>query len=214
MAKFKPKAKIFRAVKHCVDADSSTDVFDVFSGVRPIEKKCKWSSLPGRQDGRRPRQSEYSLLMSTKQAIKRYYGVREKPFKNAYQNAANKRGSTADNLLYLLEHRLDNVVFSAGFASTRAESKQMVSHGHICVNDKRVNVSSYLVGLGDVISIAKSAKDHKRIAVSLALAEQKESPSWLEIDTAVKSVKVAKLPDLSGLHAMFKVNNVVEWYSK
>ncbi len=207
----RPKAKLLRAVLPNLEGEHD---LELFNGTRPIDKKCKHNKLPGKPDGRRMRQSEYSILMSTKQAMKRYYGILEKPFKRAYLHAAKTKGSTADNLLATLESRLDNVVYRSGFASTRAEAKQVVSHGHVQVNGKKTNVSSYKVKQGDTISLVESAKKHVRIASAIALAKQKEEVSWLEVDHDAFSAKVAADPTLDTLHNMFKVNHVIELYSK
>ena len=206
----RPKAKLFRALRPNLESEAD---LELFSGVRPIEKKCK-SSLPGKPDSRRMRQSEYAILMSTKQALKRYYGVLEKPFKNAYLQAAKRKGSAADNLLTALESRLDNVVYRAGFASTRAEAKQIVSHGHVKVNGKRTTISSFKVVKGDEISLVESAKKHTRIASAITLAKQKEDVSWIDVDYDAFKCTVSNTPSLDSLHIMFKVNHVIELYSK
>ena len=214
MGKLGPRAKKIRAVSSCVESsDKDCDVFAVFSGVRRLSDKCR-KGLPGRPDTRRNRQTEYSQLMMTKQAIKRYYGVAEKPFKNAYIRASKMRGSAADNLMEILENRLDNVVYHSGMACTRREAKQLVSHGHIMVNGKRVNVSSIQIALGDVISVTEKAKKHARIASSLTLADQRDACSWMEVDRTKLTIKITKSPDLEPLHALFKVNRVIELYSK
>ena len=206
----RPKAKLFRAIRPNLESEAD---LELFSGVRPIEKKCK-ATLPGKPDNRRMRQSEYAILMSTKQGIKRYYGILEKPFKNVYIQSAKRKGSTADNLLIALESRLDNVVYRAGFASTRAEAKQIVSHGHIKVNGKRTTISSFKVMTGDEITLVDSAKKHVRVATAITLAKQKESVSWLDVDYDAFKVSVNNTPTLDTLHIMFKVNHVIELYSK
>ncbi len=212
MAKLnRPKAKLLRAVRPNLDGEHD---LELFSGIRPIDKKCKINKLPGKAEGRRMRQSEFSTLMGTKQAMKRYYGMLEKPFKNAYLHAAKKPGSTADNLLTALESRLDNIVYRAGFASTRAEAKQLVSHGHILVNAKRTTVSSFKTKSDDEIALSEAARKHVRIATAIALAKQKEEQSWLDVDYDAFKAKVSNKPTLESLHNLFKVNHVIELYSK
>ncbi len=207
----RPKGKLLRAVLPNLEGEHD---LELFSGTRPVDKKCKHNKLPGKPDGRRMRQSEYSILMSTKQAMKRYYGILEKPFKRAYLHAAKKQGSTADNLLITLETRLDNIVYRSGFASTRAEAKQIVSHAHVQVNGKKTTVSSYRVMKGDVITLAPHAKKHARVAAAIALAKQKEEVSWLEVDHDTYTSKMAAEPTLDALNNLFKVNHVIELYSK
>ena len=212
MAKYqKPKAKLLRAVRSSVEGDSD---LDLFSGIRPIAKKCKLDKLPGKADTRRGKASEYALLVGTKQAMKRYYGILEKQFKLTYLEAARKKGSTGDNLLVLLESRLDNVVFRSGFASTRAEARQMVSHGHILVDGSKVTIASYRIKVGQVVSLSKAAQKHARVQVSVELAKQRTESVWLTISEADLSSKVSGSPSIDTLHGMFKVNNVVELYSK
>lgn len=212
MAKYqKPKAKLLRAVRTSVEGESD---LDLFSGIRPIAKKCKLDKLPGRADVRRGKGSEYGILVGTKQAMKRYYGVLEKQFKITYTEAARRKGSTGDNLLTLLESRLDNVVFRSGFASTRAEARQLVSHGHVKVDDKKVSIASFRVLQGQVISLSDAAKKHLRVLAALELAKQRPELTWLTISAEDMSATVATSPNIDTLHGMFKVNNVVELYSK
>ena len=141
----KPRGKQIRSLS------SATDITDLetFSGVRPLDKKFKSKTLPGKAPGvRRMRESEYSELMKSKQSIRYLYGVKEGQFKRIYDAAARAKGSTGDNLLTALELRLDNLVYRAGFAATRAQARQMVSHGHVIVNDNRLNIPSAISRLG------------------------------------------------------------------
>lgn len=212
MAKFqKPKGKLLRASRAHVEGESD---LDLFSGVRPAAKKCKLEKLPGKADTRRGKPSEYALLVGTKQAMKRYYGVLEKQFKIVYTEAARRKGSTGDNLLSLLELRLDNAVYRAGFASTRAEARQLVSHGHILVDGCRVTIASYSLKVGQVLSLQEKAKKHLRVASAVALAKQKPESAWINFSEDAMTATVAEQPALETLHGMFKVNNVVELYSK
>src|SRR5690606_4208355 len=129
-----------------------TDLF-LKSGIRPLESKCRAETIPGQHGQRRSRLSDYGVQLREKQKVRRMYGVLEKQFRGYYQAAARRKGATGENLLQLLESRLDNVVYRMGFGSTRAEARQLVSHKAVQVNGATVNVASYQVAEGDVISI-------------------------------------------------------------
>lgn len=182
-------------------------------GFRSIDTKCQLDKPPG-QHQNRSKPSEYNLQLRMKQVIRRYYGVMERPFANYYKRAENQRGSTGENLLSLLERRLDNVVYRMGFAATRAEARQLVSHKSIMVNGVIVNIASYQVGNGDVVSIRDKAKGQLRIKAALELASQRQEVSWINVDHTELSGTLVVAPDVSQLHARFKVNLVVELYSK
>jgi len=184
------------------------------SGVRDHKSKCKSEKLPGQHGDKRPRLSDYGVQIREKQKIRRFYGVLEKQFSNYYKMAARQKGSTGENLMALLERRLDNVVYRMGFASTRAEARQMVSHKAILVNDQVVNIASYLVKSGDVVSVRQKAKGQGRIIAAVALSEQRGSCDWLTVDMATFKGTFNALPTLSDLSADFNVNLVVEYYSK
>lgn len=184
------------------------------SGVRDHKSKCKSEKQPGQHGDKRPRLSDYGVQLREKQKIRRLYGVLEKQFSNYYKMAASQKGSTGENLMALLERRLDNVVYRMGFASTRAEARQLVSHKAILVNDSRVNIASYLVKPGDVVSVRQKAKSQGRIQAAVALSEQRASCDWLTIDMSAFKGTFASLPTLSDLSADFNVNLVVELYSK
>ena len=206
-----PRGKKIRALS------TGTDLFDLetFSGVRSLENKFKSKSLPGKGPGeRRMRESEFSQLMKSKQAVRLYYGLKEGQFKRIYDKAAKAKGSTGDNLLSILEIRLDNVVYRAGFAETRAQARQLVSHGHIRVDGKRLNIPSYLCKAGQTISIIEKSTQLAVINSACELAKQKEAVQWLELDVKKRAVKVFSAPTLDALHAMFKVNHIIELYSK
>ena len=188
---------------------------EIFSGVKPLDKKFKSKSLPGKAPGvRRMRESEYSQLMKSKQTVRFYYGLKEGQFKGLYDASAKAKGSTGDNLLRLLELRLDNVVYRAGFSSTRAQARQVVSHGHITVNGKRLNIPSYRCKVGDVIEVSEKRKKMDLIQMSVELAKQKESQRWIDVDYEKLSVTVSEAPILEQLHEMFKISHVIELYSK
>lgn len=206
-----PRGKKIRALS------SGTDLFDLetFSGIRPLENKFKSKSLPGKAPGeRRMRESEFSQLMKSKQAIRLYYGLKEGQFKRMYDKAAKAKGSTGENLLALLETRLDNIVYRAGFAQTRAQARQLVSHGHVQVNGARLNIPSYVCRVGQTISIIEKSKMLVVIASASDLAKQKEAVQWLETDGDKRKATVSAAPILDTLNATFKVNHVIELYSK
>lgn len=184
------------------------------SGVRAHESKCKSGKLPGQHGATRPRLSDYGVQLREKQKIRRLYGVLEKQFRNYYKKAARQKGSTGENLMLLLEKRLDNVVYRMGFASTRAEARQLVAHKAILVNDEIVNVASYLVKPGDVISVRQRARSQGRIQAAIALSEQRAPCDWLTVDSASMKGTFTTAPTLNDLSALYNVNLVVELYSK
>ncbi|MCP0913834.1 MULTISPECIES: 30S ribosomal protein S4 [Legionella] len=206
MAKYLgPKCKLSRR--------EGTDLF-LKSGVRDYKSKCKAEKLPGQHGDKRPRLSDYGLQLREKQKIRRLYGVLEKQFRNYYKLASRQKGATGENLMIALERRLDNVVYRMGFASTRAEARQLVSHRAILVNDKIVDIASYLVKAGDVVSIRQRAKDQGRIQAAIALSEQRAPCAWLNVDANSLKGTFTSLPTLNDLPADFNVNLVVELYSK
>jgi small subunit ribosomal protein S4 len=168
-----PKLKLSRR--------EGTDLF-LKSGVRAIESKCKIDTAPGQHGARKPRLSDYGLQLREKQKVRRIYGILEKQFRNYYKQAARIKGNTGENLLQLLESRLDNVVYRMGYATTRAEARQLVSHKAIVVNGSVVNVPSYKVSAEDVVAIREKSKKQGRIVAALELAEQREKPTWIEVD--------------------------------
>ena len=160
-----PKLKLSRR--------EGTDLF-LKSGVRAIDSKCKIDTAPGQHGARRGRLSDYGVQLREKQKVRRMYGVLEKQFRNYYKEAARLKGNTGENLLQLLEKRLDNVVYRMGFASTRAEARQLVSHKAIMVNGQVVNIPSFNVSAEDVVSVREKAKKQARIVAALELADQRE----------------------------------------
>lgn len=184
------------------------------SGIRPIDSKCKLDRLPGQHWQRRSRLTDYGVQLRMKQMIRRYYGIMENQFRNYYKEADRIQGSTGDNLLRLLEARLDNVVYRMGFAATRAEARQLVSHKAILVNGNVINIASYKVKSGDVVEVRSRAKGQLRIKAALDLAEQRQPTAWLEIDKKAMSGVYKEDADVAELPAEFKVNLVVELYSK
>jgi small subunit ribosomal protein S4 len=184
------------------------------SGVRDHKSKCKSEKLPGQHGDKRGRLSGYGIQLREKQKIRRFYGVLEKQFSLYYKLAAKQKGATGENLMVLLERRLDNVVYRMGFASTRAEARQLVAHKAILVNDKVVNIPSFLVDVGDVVSIRAKAKNQGRIQAALALSEQRTASDWMMVETSNFKGSLNRYPNLEDLSSLFNVNLVVELYSK
>lgn len=200
-----PKCKLSRR--------EGTDLF-LKSGVRSIESKCKIDQLPGQHGAGRKRVTEYGLQLREKQKVRRIYGVLEKKFRLYYKEADRRRGSTGVNLLQILESRLDNVVYRMGFACTRAEARQLVSHKSIQVNGTNVNIPSYEVSSGDVISVREKSKSQNRIATSLGMSVQSGQVSWVEVDASKFEGTFKSVPDRSDLSADIAENLIVELYSK
>lgn len=187
-----------------------TDLFLKSKGI----KTKKSEKRPGQHGVKIPRLSNYGLQLREKQKIKRIYGMTERQFRNYYIKAAQKKGASGVVLLQMLEARLDNVVYRAGFGVTRPESRQMVSHGAIFVNGKKVNVASYLLKAGDVVSVSEKAKQHKRIDNALLFLKEKQSIDWIETDTQAKSATFKRLPQRDELPAEYNEQLIVELYSK
>lgn len=181
---------------------------------KSLEKKCKLDQPPGQHGQRRARSSDYALQLRAKQKLRRIYGVLERQFRNYYKAAAQQRGSTGENLLNLLESRLDNVVYRMGLASTRAEARQLVSHKAILVNDTLTNIPSYRVAPGDAISVRQKAKSQQRVLDAIAVAEQYGFPEWVEVNTKEMRGVFKALPDRSELGTDINEQLVVELYSK
>lgn len=190
-----------------------TDLF-LKSGVRPLESKCKAETAPGMHGQRRGRLSDYGVQLREKQKVRRTYGVLEKQFRAYYKEAARRKGATGENLLQLLECRLDNVVYRMGFGSTRAESRQLVSHKAILVNGKTLNVPSYQVASDDVIAIREKSKTQLRIQNSLGIAAQRGDVEWVDVNSDKKEGVFKRVPDRADLPAEINENLIVELYSK
>ena len=190
-----------------------TDLF-LKSRGKTLDSKCKLDQPPGQHGQRRGRASNYALQLRAKQRLRRIYGVLEKQFRNYYKTAALQTGSTGENLLNLLESRLDNVVYRMGFAATRAEARQLVSHKAIEINGKVNNIPSCKILPGDVISIREKAKKQLRITDALTVAEQYGFPVWLDIDSKTMTGTFKSLPDRVDLGSDINEQLVVELYSK
>lgn len=185
------------------------------SGVKPFEVKTKkHAKAPGQHGQSRAKQSEYSLQLREKQKVRRTYGVLERQFSNYYKEAARVKGATGENLLKLLESRLDNVVYRMGFGSTRAEARQLVSHRSITLNGRRVNIASIQVKAGDVVAVHEGAKQQLRIKGAIELATQRGIPSWMEVDHSKLEGTFKAAPDRSDLPAEINESLIVELYSK
>lgn len=200
-----PKCKLSRR--------EGTDLF-LKSRGRSLETKCKLDKIPGQHGERRTRISDYGLQLREKQKLRRIYGVLERQFRNYYKDATRLKGSTGENLLNLLECRLDNVVYRMGFGVTRSEARQLVSHKAILVNGKTVNISSYQVQPADVISIRERSRKQVRIQDSLAIAEQIGFPEWIEVDAKKMEGVFKTKPERTELPAEINESLVVELYSK
>lgn len=200
-----PKLKLSRR--------EGTDLF-LKSGVRAIDSKCKIDTAPGQHGARKPRLSDYGSQLREKQKVRRIYGILERQFRNYYKEANRLKGNTGENLLVLLEGRLDNVVYRMGFAATRAEARQLVSHKAIVVNGRVVNIPSFQVSVNDVVAVREKSKKQARIKASLELAEQREKPTWLEVDAAKMEGVFKRVPERSDLSADINEHLIVELYSK
>ncbi|MBA3980897.1 MAG: 30S ribosomal protein S4 [Alcanivorax sp.] len=202
-----PKCKLSRR--------EGTDLF-LKSGIRPLDSKCKAEQAPGQAAASRRmgRLSDYGVQLREKQKVRRMYGVLEKQFRSYYKKAARSRGATGEVLLQLLEGRLDNVVYRMGFGATRSEARQLVSHRAILVNGQIVNVASYQVRPGDVVSVREQAKNQLRVKNAMDLAQQRGFASWIEVDEKKLEGTLKALPERIDLPAEINENLIVELYSK
>jgi small subunit ribosomal protein S4 len=185
------------------------------SRARPLESKCQLEKPPGQHgDSRQRRASDYAVQLREKQKLRYMYGLLERQFRNCYKKATRGKGSTGENLLSLLESRLDNVVYRMGFGSTRAEARQLVSHKAIAVNGNTVNIPSYVVQPSDVVSVREKARNQVRIQDSLTLAEQYGFPEWIDVNVKKMEGVFKNPPDRSDLPPDINESLVVELYSK
>jgi small subunit ribosomal protein S4 len=201
-----PKAKLSRR--------EGTDLF-LKSTRRSLDSKCKLDSKPG-QHGRisGARTSDYGNQLREKQKVKRIYGILERQFRRYFAEADRIKGNTGENLLKLLESRLDNVAYRMGFGSTRAEARQLVSHKAFSVNGQVVNIASYLVKPGDVVAVREKAKKQARIIEALSLAEQSGMPSWVAVDAKKMEGTFKAQPDRSEIANDVNESLIVELYSR
>jgi small subunit ribosomal protein S4 len=201
-----PKCKLARR--------EGTDLF-LKSGSKPLESKCKLQVPPGGIKGeRRTRLSDYGLQLREKQKLRRMYGVLERQFRNYYTAAARRAGATGENLLKLLECRLDNVVYRMGFAVTRAEARQLVAHKAIEVNGDCVTIPSYQCKAGDVVQVREKSKKQLRVAGALAVAAQVGFPDWVEVSDKEMRGVFKSVPARNEVLPDINENLVVELYSK
>lgn len=206
MAKYTgPKCKLSRR--------EGTDLF-LKSRARGLETKCKLEKTPGQHGDKRKRLSDYATQLREKQKLRRLYGVLEKQFHNYYKEASRLKGSTGENLLKLLECRLDNVVFRMGFGVTRAEARQIVNHKSILVNNQRVNIPSYQVQANDVVSVHQKSREQLRIKSAVASAEEFGFPEWVDVNVGEMQGVFKAVPERSDLPSDINEQFVVELYSK
>ncbi len=182
--------------------------------IRNIDTKCKIDRLPGQHGHKKTRLSDYGLQLREKQKVKRIYGVLEKQFLNYYKKALKMKGDTGVILLQLLERRLDNIVYRMGFGCTRAESRQLVNHKLIMVNNRIINIPSYLLSINDVIRVIPKAQVYDKIKYSLELFKQSESSSWLEVNITKMEGIFKNIPERKFLSADINEHLVVELYSR
>lgn len=201
-----PKCKLSRR--------EGTDLF-LKSPARPLDSKCRMDKVPGQKpSARRSRLSDYGLQLREKQKLKRIYCVLERQFRNYFKKAAGLKGSTGENLLQLLESRLDNVVYRMSYGVTRSEARQLVSHKAITVNGRVVNVPSYHVSADDVVAIREGARKQSRVQDALALGANLGFVDWVEVDADKMEGVYKRVPDRSDLPADINESLVVELYSK
>ncbi len=186
-------------------------------GTRCTTEKCalaKRETAPGQHGARRTKLSNYGMQLREKQKVKRMYGVLESQFRGYFSVAAKKKGITGEILLQILERRLDNVVFRAGFAQSRKNARQIVRHNHILVNSKKVNIPSYLVKTGDEISVCNKDKIKKVVTDNREFTKTFEKPSWIKVEEGVHNLKVVRLPTREDVSIPINEQLIVELYSK
>lgn len=208
MARYRgPRCKLSRR--------EGTDL-ELTSGVRALNTKCNPELPPGQHGARKGRLTEYGVQLRSKQMVRRIYGVLERQFRNYFQKAAQKKGSTGENLMQMLECRLDNVVYRMGFAATRAEARQLVTHKAILVNDRMVNVPSYQVSPGNIVSVREKAKAQDRIKAALELSKQRTTHEWYEVDEKSLTGTCKAKPERNDfpVELFEKLQLIVELYSK
>ena len=186
-------------------------------GERCTSGKCaleRRSTAPGQHGAAKKKMGEYGIQLREKQATRRYYGVLEKQFKNYYEEADRKEGMTGENLLILLERRLDNTVYRMGLAESHKEARQLVLHAHFTLNGKKVNIPSILVKPGDVISVKEASRDSAKFKALAEALESKTAPKWLDVDKTNLTAKVVSFPARDDIDYDFNEQLIVELYSK
>ena len=200
-----PKLKLSRR--------EGTDLF-LKSGVRAIDTKCKLENAPGQHGARRGRLSDYGLQLREKQKLRKIYGILEKQFRSYYAEADRLKGVTGENLLQLLESRLDNVVYRMGIGVSRSESRQLVRHNSITVNGNRVNIPSYQVKPGDQVAVAEASKNQLRVKAATEAADERGFPEWVEVDVKKLTGTFKNKPQRDDLPPTINESLIVELYSK
>ena len=186
-------------------------------GERCYSEKCSVglrAYAPGQHGQGRKKSSEYGLQLRAKQTARRFYGVQENQFHHYFEIAERKQGITGDNLLKILESRLDNVVYRVGFASSRAEARQLVGHGHFEVNGSRVDIASYLLKAGDVVSICEKSRGTEKFKAIIEANSARPVPQWIDVNRDQLSAKVVALPNRDQIDAPVEEQLIVEFYSK
>ena len=180
----------------------------------PVERRTYAPGQHGQSGGRQRKASEYAKQMREKQKVKRMYGILERQFRKYFEEAARRKGNSGANLLFILESRLDNVVYRMGFGSTRAEARQLVSHKAVTVNGQPVNIPSYMVQTGDVIALREKSRKQNRVVEALQLAQQVGLPAWVEVNADKAEGVFKKVPDRDEFAADVKEALIVELYSR
>ena len=186
-------------------------------GERCYSEKCSVgirAYAPGQHGQGRKKSSEYGLQLRAKQTARRFYGVQENQFHHYFEIAERKQGITGDNLLRILESRLDNVVYRVGFASSRAEARQLVGHGHFEVNGSRVDIASYLLKAGDVITVCEKSRGSEKIKAVIEANSARPVPQWIDVNRDAFTAKVINLPNRDQIDAPVEEQLIVEFYSK
>jgi small subunit ribosomal protein S4 len=186
-------------------------------GERCYSEKCSVgirAYAPGQHGQGRKKSSEYGLQLRAKQTARRFYGVQENQFHHYFEIAERKQGITGDNLLKILESRLDNVVYRVGFASSRAEARQLVGHGHFEVNGSRVDIASYLLKAGDVVTVCEKSRGLDKIKAVVEANSARPCPQWIDVNRDALSAKVVALPERDQIDAPVEEQLIVEFYSK
>lgn len=186
-------------------------------GTKCYTSKCAIetkNSKPGMHGKRRSRNGDYAMQLRAKQTIRRVYGIGEIQFRNIYKEADRRKGATGENLLHLLESRLDNIVYRSGFGVSRSEARQLVRHKAISVNGKTVSIPSYIINVGDKVSVNEKALEQLRIKAAVHFAEERQLPDWIEVDTKKLSAQFKQYPEITELSSTLQPQLVVELYSK
>lgn len=184
------------------------------SGIRSLDSKCNLEVPPGQHGAKRARTTDYGVQLRAKQKVKRIYGVLEKQFLRYFKEAARRQGSTGEQLMKILESRLDNVVYRLGFAATRRDARQLVTHGHILVNGQRVNIPSYTVKPAEEITLKESSRQLERVQFAVAVAKQHTKADWVDVDLDQLKGTLTRAPELSDLPPDLNVQLIIELYSK